>query len=106
MPGRGREPGLVATCRNLAREVRENPLPLVLIGIGIAWLMVASSRSSRAVIAGAADSVTRKAADISAAARRMVPTMARSRKDDLIAWLHGAHAMGAATTDNFERLIA
>src|SRR5207302_5071907 len=31
---------------NLAREVRENPLPLVLIGIGIAWLMAASSRSS------------------------------------------------------------
>ena len=28
--------------RNLAREVREHPLPLVLIGIGIAWLMVAS----------------------------------------------------------------
>src|SRR3982751_56935 len=50
---------------NLRREIRENPLPLVLIGIGIAWLMVASSRSSRAVIAGAADSVTRKAADIS-----------------------------------------
>jgi hypothetical protein len=34
--------------RNLEREVRENPLPLVLIGIGIAWLIVASSRSSRA----------------------------------------------------------
>ena len=26
--------------RNLAREVREHPLLLVLIGIGIAWLMV------------------------------------------------------------------
>jgi ferritin-like metal-binding protein YciE len=90
----------------LAREVRENPLPLVLIGIGIAWLMVASSRSSRAVIAGAADSVTRKAADISAAARRMVGTMASTRKDNLIAWLRDAHAMEAATTDNLERLIA
>ncbi len=32
--------------RNLKREVRENPMPLVLIGIGIAWLMVASSRPS------------------------------------------------------------
>ena len=71
--------------RNLAREVRENPLPLVLIGIGIAWLMVASSRSSRALIASAADSVTRKAAEISTATRRMVPTMATSRKDHLIA---------------------
>src|SRR5437868_5154828 len=92
--------------RNLAREVRENPLPLVLIGIGIAWLMVASRRSSRAVITGAADSVTRKAADISTATRRMVGTMASSRKDNLIAWLRDAHAMEAATTDNLERLIA
>src|SRR5256714_9116645 len=92
--------------RNLAREVREHPLPLVLIGIGIAWLMVASSRSSRAVIAGAADSVTRKAADISTATRRMVGAMASSRKDNLIAWLRDAHAMEAATTDNLDRLIA
>src|SRR5947207_7438064 len=50
--------------RNLGREVRENPMPLVLIGIGIAWLMVASSRSSRAAIASAADTVARKAADV------------------------------------------
>ena len=92
--------------RNLAREVRENPLPLVLIGVGIAWLMLASSRSSRAMIASAADSVTRKAAEISTATRRMVPTMATSRKDHLIAWLRDAHAMEAATTDNLERLIA
>ena len=60
--------------RNLGREIRENPMPLVLIGIGIAWLMIASSRSSRAAIANAADSVARKAADIgnatSAAASR------------------------------------
>jgi len=33
--------------RNLAREIRQHPLPVVLTGIGIAWLMVASSRSSR-----------------------------------------------------------
>jgi hypothetical protein len=42
-------------------------MPLVLIGIGIAWLMVASSRTSRAAIAGAADTVAKKAEDISAA---------------------------------------
>ena len=53
--------------RNLGREVRENPMPLVLIGIGIAWLMVASSRTSRAAIASAADSVARAANDIGAA---------------------------------------
>jgi hypothetical protein len=34
--------------RNLAREIRENPLPLMLIGAGVAWLIIASSRSSRA----------------------------------------------------------
>jgi hypothetical protein len=52
---------------NLGREVRENPMPLVLIGIGIAWLMVASNRSSRAMIATARDSVARKTVDIGAA---------------------------------------
>jgi hypothetical protein len=52
---------------NLRREIRENPLPLVLIGIGIAWLMVASSRSARGMIASTADSAAKRAADISAA---------------------------------------
>jgi Protein of unknown function (DUF3618) len=50
--------------RNLGREVRENPMPLVLIGIGVAWLIVASSRTSRSAIAIAADRVARKADDI------------------------------------------
>jgi uncharacterized protein DUF3618 len=53
--------------RNLGREVRENPMPLVLIGIGIAWLMLASSRTSRAAIASAADSVVTAANDIGTA---------------------------------------
>jgi hypothetical protein len=34
--------------RNLGREIIANPLPLTLIAIGIAWLMIGSSRSSRA----------------------------------------------------------
>jgi hypothetical protein len=34
--------------RNLIREIRENPLPLTLIGAGVSWLIIASSRSSRA----------------------------------------------------------
>jgi hypothetical protein len=34
--------------RNLAREIRENPVPLALIGAGVAWLIIASSQSSRA----------------------------------------------------------
>jgi hypothetical protein len=52
---------------NLGREVRENPMPLVLIGIGIAWLMVASSRTARAAVASAADSVAKAANDIGTA---------------------------------------
>jgi len=31
--------------RNLAREVRENPIPVLLIATGVLWLFVASSRS-------------------------------------------------------------
>jgi Protein of unknown function (DUF3618) len=50
--------------QNLGRQVRENPMPVVLIGIGIAWLVVASNRTSRAAIASAADSVARRASDL------------------------------------------
>ena len=31
--------------RNLGREVRENPMPLALIGIGILWLLVTTNRT-------------------------------------------------------------
>jgi hypothetical protein len=47
--------------RNLGREVRENPMPVVLIGIGVVWLMVATNRTSRRAIATASDSVMRSA---------------------------------------------
>jgi hypothetical protein len=53
--------------RNLAREVQENPMPLVMLGISIAWLIISASRSSRAMIASAADSVSKKAAEIGTA---------------------------------------
>jgi Protein of unknown function (DUF3618) len=53
--------------RNLGRQVRENPIPVVLIGIVIGWLMLASSRTSRAAIASVADSVARKATDVGTA---------------------------------------
>jgi hypothetical protein len=36
--------------RNLGREIRENPLPLTVIAIGVAWLIMASNLSSRARI--------------------------------------------------------
>jgi hypothetical protein len=54
---------------NLGREVRQNPLPLVLVGIGVLWLLLASNRTSRAVIASAADQLAAKADDIGAATR-------------------------------------
>jgi hypothetical protein len=57
---------------NLRREVQENPLPLALIGIGIAWLLVASSRTSRAAIAATADTVARKAEDIGTATSNVI----------------------------------
>ena len=53
--------------RNLGQEVRQHPMPLVLVGIGILWLLLASNRTSRAVIASAADQLTAKAEDIGAA---------------------------------------
>jgi hypothetical protein len=52
---------------NLGREIRENPLPLVVIGIGITWLLLASNRTSRAAIAAAADNLASKAEDIGTA---------------------------------------
>jgi hypothetical protein len=42
-----REGPMADMLRNLAGEVRENPVPLLLIGIGILWLIIAS-RNSRA----------------------------------------------------------
>jgi len=52
---------------NLGRDVRENPMPLVVVGIGILWLLLATNRTSRAVIASAADQLTAKAGDVGAA---------------------------------------
>ena len=53
--------------RNLGRDVRENPMALVVVGIGILWLLLATNRTSRAVIASAADQLTAKAGDVGAA---------------------------------------
>jgi hypothetical protein len=36
---------------NLGREIRENPLPLLLIAVGIGWLVIATSRSSSQTMA-------------------------------------------------------
>ena len=37
--------------RNLAREIRENPIPVLLIAAGIGWLVIASARRPDAVTA-------------------------------------------------------
>ncbi|HEV2100806.1 MAG TPA: hypothetical protein VGR45_18010 [Stellaceae bacterium] len=58
--------------RNFGREVRRNPVPLVLIGIGILWLLLASNRTSRAVLISAADRLANKAEDISVATSEAV----------------------------------
>lgn len=62
--------------RNLGREVRKNPMPLLLIGIGIAWLMAASSRSSRGLVVSSADSGVSTAEGIGAA---MADAVSRTR---------------------------
>jgi Protein of unknown function (DUF3618) len=62
--------------RNLGKEIRENPLPVILIGLGIAWLMTSGSRSSRTLIANAADTAARKSAELGAAASAVVTRVA------------------------------
>jgi len=52
---------------NLGREVRENPMPLVVVGIGILWLVLATNRTTRAAIASAADRLADTAEDIGVA---------------------------------------
>lgn len=54
--------------RDVRREVRNNPLPLVVIGIGVAWLLISANRSSRAKVVDAADAVAKKAHEASALA--------------------------------------
>jgi hypothetical protein len=53
--------------RNLGREVRQNPLPVMLVGIGITWLLLATNRTSRAAIAAAADNLASAVDDIGTA---------------------------------------
>src|SRR4030088_3769052 len=52
---------------NLSREMRENPVPLLLIGIGISWLVLATSLSSRrrTIIERKRQAVTSSASDAS-----------------------------------------
>src|SRR5436853_288023 len=42
-----REGGIGDFMRNLGNDVRSNPLPVGLIGAGLAWLMMTNGRSAR-----------------------------------------------------------
>jgi hypothetical protein len=42
-----RETPVADFCRNLGREIREHPLPLLVIFAGITWAIVATARSQR-----------------------------------------------------------
>ena len=54
-----RDTPVVAFFANLAREVRDHPLPLLLIAAGIAWAIVATSRSRNAMPEVATDRIER-----------------------------------------------
>ena len=93
--------------RNLGREVRENPIPLVVVGIGILWLLLATNRTSRAVIASAADQLTAKAGDVGAATSAAV-TRTSDWSQQMAARLSGrtsnvASAVGNMATELTDR---
>src|SRR5947209_4098212 len=47
--GYAKENGGADFVRNLGRQVADNPLPVALMGAGLAWLMVAQNRSANGV---------------------------------------------------------
>jgi hypothetical protein len=62
--------------RNLGHDVRKNPLPITLIGAGIAWLLMSNGRSrrssSRSPVAEASENFSDRAASFSERARGAV----------------------------------
>lgn len=66
--------------RNLSQRTLENPLPLVVVGAGLAWLIAANGRDSRTVpagpsagtIAGAARSAASRVSDLASQAKTRV----------------------------------
>lgn len=62
--------------RNLMRDLRENPLPLLLIGAGIAWSIFNSSRRPRVVVEACSPEVA-----VPATVARWEPPPAAKRSD-------------------------
>src|SRR5262249_29202445 len=78
-----REGSVGELVRNLARDARDNPLPLALIGAGIAWLMVANGRRSASVAASEApgDAISRASDAASELAEETSERMSAAYRD-------------------------
>ena len=70
-----RETPVAEFARNLMRDIRANPLPLLVIFAGVAWAVIASSLSQRRVTAGA--TVTTRTAAVEARPTAAAPTVER-----------------------------
>jgi hypothetical protein len=70
--------------RNLGREVRQNPLPLTVIAIGVAWLILANIRSSRGHMACSAVKPTADDADRQELLGPTIVDQSASRRKDLV----------------------
>ena len=91
--------------RNLGREVRENPMPLVVAGIGILWLLLATNRTSRArSVSSAALLPTAVATPLARSPRRDaaggLADKARSASTDVVTTFERAkHSISGESTD-------
>ncbi len=65
-----RETGVADFGRNLGRSVRDNPLPVALVGVGLAWLMAADRRGPPAASDQSEDLASRAQAAVAALQRQ------------------------------------
>jgi hypothetical protein len=92
--------------RNLGREARENPMPLALIGIGVAWLIIASNRKSRAMVATAADAATKTAAEIGSATSAAVSATSEWGEQAVARVIDRANDVASAVGDKTAELAS
>lgn len=113
-----------AFARNLGAELRDNPLPVALTGMGLAWLMIASStaswngRGSRAVVPydparaqdeiadrarRAGEAVKRRADETEEAFRARVQQAMEATKQAMDATRQTAREAGEAVSDAAQR---
>lgn len=84
---------------NLGRAAKEQPLPLALVGVGLAWMMMTNGRSGRSVTDGRAlgDAVGSAAADARSRTAEGVEGL-RSRADELSGKVSDAASQLASQT--------